>query len=101
LAGTRAVIDLDMIGAMRRTFHRARDRAMNALFRYDHFPFLVHHVPAVWFFGGWHPGYHEPSDTVDKLNFLKIEKVMRLAARSAAALANATDTPRFQSNATY
>ncbi len=71
------------------------DHDLNVLFRCDHFPFLVHHVPAVWFFGGFHPGYHEPSDTVDKLNFPKIEKVIRLAQLSAAELANATNTPRF------
>jgi hypothetical protein len=68
---------------------------MNALFRCDHFPFLVHHVPAVWFFGGWHPGYHEPSDIVEKLNFTKIEKVISLAALSATALADSASTPRF------
>lgn len=73
-----------------------RDHDLNALFRCDHFPFLVHHVPAVWFFGGWHPGYHEPSDTVDKLNFTKVEKVIRLAYRSAMALANTAETPRFK-----
>ena len=64
-----------------------RDHDLNVLFRCDHFPFLVHHVPAVWFFGGFHPGYHEPSDTIEKLNFPKIEKVLRLAARTALALA--------------
>ena len=45
------------------------DSTQNALFRCDHFPFLMAGVPAVWFFGGWHPGYHEPSDTVDKVDF--------------------------------
>ena len=64
-----------------------RDHDLNVLFRCDHFPFLVHHVPAVWLFGGFHPGYHEPSDTIDKLNFLKIDKVIRLTARTAIALA--------------
>lgn len=64
------------------------DHDLNVLFRCDHFPFLVHHVPAVWFFGGFHPGYHEPSDTIDKLNFPKIEKVIRLAAGTALVLAN-------------
>jgi len=72
-----------------------RDHDMNALFRCDHFPFLVHHVPAVWFFGGWHPGYHEPSDTVEKLNFVKLEKVILLAERSAMALANSEQPPSF------
>jgi len=68
---------------------------LNALFRCDHFPFLLHDVPAAWFFAGWHPGYHEPSDTMEKLNYPKMEKIARLALRTAIALANSPDTPRF------
>jgi Peptidase family M28/PA domain len=64
------------------------DSTQNALFRCDHFPFLMAGVPAVWFFGGWHPGYHEPSDTVEKVDFSKLERVMRLAQLSTVALAN-------------
>ena len=55
------------------------DSSQNVLFRCDHFPFLLKDVPAVWLFAGFHPGYHEPSDTVDRLNFTKLEKVARLA----------------------
>jgi Zn-dependent M28 family amino/carboxypeptidase len=73
-----------------------RDHMLNALFRCDHLPFLVANVPAVWFFGGFHPGYHEPSDTVEALNFPKIEKVIRLAYRVAAEVANAPAGPRFE-----
>ena len=70
-----------------------RDRAMNALFRCDHYPFLLHNVPAVWIFGGWHPGYHEPSDTVEKLNFSKLEKVVRLAYVAAGQATKNDDLP--------
>jgi Zn-dependent M28 family amino/carboxypeptidase len=55
-----------------------RDSTQNVLFRCDHFPFLLKNVPAVWIFGGFHPGYHEATDTPEKLNWSKIEKVMRL-----------------------
>ena len=65
-----------------------RDHTLHALFRCDHYPFLTVNVPAIWLFGGWHPGYHEPSDTMDLLNYDKLEKVTRLAARTIAALAN-------------
>jgi Zn-dependent M28 family amino/carboxypeptidase len=68
-----------------------RDHDLNALWRCDHFPFLLHDVPAVWIFGGWHPGYHEPSDTVDQLNFRKMEKVLRLTHESAKAIADSHD----------
>jgi Zn-dependent M28 family amino/carboxypeptidase len=75
-----------------------RDHVLNALFRCDHLPFLEAGIPAVWFFGGFHPGYHEPSDTVEKLNFPKMEKVVRLAYRVAAEVANAPRAPRFGKN---
>jgi hypothetical protein len=72
-----------------------RDHTLNALFRCDHLPFLLAGVPAVWLFGGFHPGYHEPSDTVDKLNFTKMEKVIQLAYAAASEIANGTAPPRF------
>ena len=72
-----------------------RDHILNALFRCDHLPFLVAGVPAVWFFGGFHPGYHEPSDRIEELNFPKMEKVIRLTYRVALAIANAPAGPRF------
>ena len=71
------------------------DHSLNVLFRCDHLPFLLSGVPAVWFFGGFHPGYHEPSDVVDQLNFSKLQKVIRLAYDSIAALANTPTPPRF------
>jgi Zn-dependent M28 family amino/carboxypeptidase len=72
-----------------------RDHDLNALFRCDHLPFLLRDIPAVWIFGGWHPGYHEPSDTVEKLNFDKLEKVVRLAYWTADSLASTAQPPRF------
>jgi len=72
-----------------------RDHDLNVLYRCDHFPFLVHGVPAVWFFGGFHPGYHEPIDTVDRLDFPKLEKVVRLAYWTARSIADGKNTPKF------
>ncbi|MGJ5817025.1 M28 family peptidase [Paludibaculum fermentans] len=72
-----------------------RDHTLNALFRCDHLPFLAADIPAVWLFGGFHPGYHEPSDTVEKLNFPKMEKVIRLTYAAAAKVADGTKPPKF------
>jgi hypothetical protein len=140
LAGTRAVLNLDMIGRneehiaqsrgvleihadtsneinlvgafyspdLRETIVREnratgleistkfdRDHDLNVLFRCDHFPFLAQGIPAAWFFAGFHPGYHEPSDTIDRLNFPKIEKVLRLAYLTARVVADENRPPRF------
>jgi hypothetical protein len=143
LAGTRAVVNLDMIGRdeahipqsegvlqiaadtsnvlnLVGTYYSAdllaaierqnrtiglsldtkfdRDHMLNVLFRCDHLPFLAAGIPAVWLFGGFHPGYHEPSDTVEKLNFPKMGKVIRLTYRVAADIASAPQAPRFGVN---
>ncbi len=73
-----------------------RDSTQNALWRCDHFPFLVEGVPALWLFGGFHPGYHEPGDTLEKLNLPKLEKVTRLAYLLVADLANTSTPPAFR-----
>ena len=78
-----------------------RDHRLNALFRCDHLPFLVSGIPAVWLFGGFHPGYHEPSDTVDRLNFPKMEKVIRLTYYVATQIANAAQAPSFRRDFAY
>jgi hypothetical protein len=74
-----------------------RDHALNTLFRCDHLPFLLAGIPAVWIFGGFHPGYHEPSDTMDRLNYPKILKAIDLAGRAASDLAATAAPPRFSS----
>jgi hypothetical protein len=71
------------------------DHTLNALFRCDHLPFLIAHVPAVWLFGGFHLGYHEPSDTMDLLNYPKVAKVISLAYDTATMIANTATPPRF------
>jgi hypothetical protein len=72
-----------------------RDSSMRTLFRCDHLPFLQKGIPAVWLFGGFHPGYHEPVDTVDRLDFDKLARVVRLTADAVTALASGAP-PRFR-----
>jgi Zn-dependent M28 family amino/carboxypeptidase len=71
-----------------------RDSSMRALFRCDHLPFLQKGVPAVWLFGGFHPGYHEPVDTIDRLDLAKMERVVGLTVNAVRALGAASLTAR-------
>lgn len=73
-----------------------RDSSMRTLFRCDHLPFLQKGIPAVWLFGGFHPGYHEPVDTVDRLDFDKMARVVRLTVDAVRALASPAPPPRFR-----
>jgi hypothetical protein len=73
-----------------------RDSSMRTLFRCDHLPFLQMRIPAVWLFGGFHPGYHEPADTVDRLDFDKLSRAVVLTVGAVRALAAPGATPRFE-----
>ncbi len=51
------------------------DAYNGVLFRSDQYPFLMHDIPAVWWFTGFHPDYHQFTDTVEKINFEKMAKI--------------------------
>jgi hypothetical protein len=46
-------------------------------FRSDHFNYAVNGIPIVFWFDGVHEDYHRPSDTADKIDYAKMEKVTR------------------------
>ena len=46
--------------------------------RSDHYSFARKGVPITFLFSGFHPDYHRPTDTVDKINFDKIVSAARL-----------------------
>ncbi len=74
------------------------DSALNIFFRSDQYPFALRDVPAVWWFTGFHPDYHQTTDSVEKINFEKMAKILRLSYLSGYALADAPRPPRFVAN---
>jgi hypothetical protein len=46
-------------------------------FRSDHYNYARKGVPIVFFFDGEHEDYHKPGDSVDKIDFDKMERVAR------------------------
>ena len=74
------------------------DAALNIFQRSDQFPFALHDIPAVWWFTGFHPDYHQPSDTVEKINFGKMTKIVRLAYLAGWAFADEARSPQFLAN---
>jgi len=46
--------------------------------RSDHYSFAAKGIPIAFLFTGFHPDYHQPSDTIDKINFDKIVNAARL-----------------------
>jgi len=57
----------------------------------DHRPFLQKGVPSIFFFTGCHPDLHAPGDDVEKINFPKMEKIVKLVYLTAWELAGRSD----------
>jgi hypothetical protein len=56
--------------------------------RSDHYNFIKHNVPAIFFFSGTHTDYHKPSDTPDKINTDLLILRAHLIFQTAWKLAN-------------
>lgn len=57
-------------------------------YRSDHYNFAKNGIPAIFFFNGVHADYHQITDTVDKINFRKMEKIGKLVFHTTWELAN-------------
>jgi Zn-dependent M28 family amino/carboxypeptidase len=61
--------------------------------RSDSWPFLQHGVPAIWFHTGLHPDYHLTSDTADRINYPKMERIAKLVHQVTWDLAQSSTRP--------
>jgi hypothetical protein len=61
--------------------------------RSDHYNFAAKGIPIAFFFDGFHPDYHQPTDTVDKINFLKLTTVAKLAFYTVHTIASREKAP--------
>lgn len=66
----------------------AEDDPNRFYYRSDHYNFAKHNIPVIFFFNGVHDDYHQPTDTVDKIEFDLMEKRARLIFHTAWDLAN-------------
>jgi hypothetical protein len=44
----------------------------------DHYSFMMHDVPVLFFFSGYHADYHTPNDRIEKIVFSKYTKIVNL-----------------------
>ena len=74
--------------------YNAKDDPQRFYYRSDHYNFAKFGIPIVFYFAGTHKDYHKPTDTVDKINFAKVEKVSRLIFLTGWGVANNETRPR-------
>lgn len=57
-------------------------------YRSDHYNFAKNNVPVIFYFSGVHEDYHKETDTVEKIDYEKTERIARLVFLTAWELAN-------------
>jgi len=62
-------------------------------FRSDHINYARKGIPIVFFFDGEHVDYHRPSDSVEKIDFQKMEKITRTIHMTMWEIADRTTRP--------
>jgi hypothetical protein len=81
----------------------AQNKHVNFRFRYDaedvytrsdHYNFARKGIPIAFLFDGFHPDYHQPTDTVDKINWDKLTNSAKLFFLTAMRLANNEARPK-------
>jgi hypothetical protein len=71
--------------------YNSKDDPNQFYFRSDHYNFAKNGIPAIFFFNGTHDDYHQITDTVDKINFDKMQEVGRHIFHVVWELANRKD----------
>ena len=61
--------------------------------RSDQWPFINRGVPGLWFLTGLHPDYHTTNDRPERLNYPKMERIVRMTHQLLWQLANEGITP--------
>lgn len=68
----------------------------NFYYRSDHYNFARRGVPVLFFFSGTHADYHGPYDEIDKIDFEKETRIVRLLYYFGSEVANAAAKPQWQ-----
>jgi Zn-dependent M28 family amino/carboxypeptidase len=62
-------------------------------FRSDHIAYAIKDIPIIFYFTGVHEDYHQPSDSADKIDYEKMEKITRTVFITAWEVANLANRP--------
>jgi hypothetical protein len=57
-------------------------------FRSDQYPYIRYGIPGVWFFCGTTEDYHQETDTEDRVDYVKMERVTRFVYLTALEIGN-------------
>ena len=69
-------------------YYNDPNNAERIYFRSDHWNYAKHGVPIIFYFDGTSVDYHQPTDTVDKIDFDKMSRVTKLVYSTGWRIAN-------------
>jgi hypothetical protein len=70
------------------------DDPTRLFFRSDHYNYAKKGIPIIFYFSGLHEDYHRPTDSVEKIDFTKMERITRTVYATALAVADAASRPK-------
>jgi hypothetical protein len=91
--GLRAAIDRANRALGLDIRYRYDNNASQLMRRSDQWPFIQNGVPGVWIFTGLHLDYHTGNDTPDRINYEKMERILKLVYQVTWDLAEADGRP--------
>jgi hypothetical protein len=125
LKDVAAMVNLDMVGRLRLDEETKKDKlfvegigsskmwgpfidALNSRYDFklsktaavipysDHYWFYAKKVPVCFFWTNYHPDYHRPTDTSDKINVPGMRRIVDLTEEALQQLATMADRPQYQ-----
>ena len=92
-AGLNAELDRANEGIGLTLRKRYDNHSLQLLRRSDHWPFMQEGVPALFYHAGLHPDYHRADDVPEKINYEKMEKIVRLVYQTSWNIAQREGRP--------
>ena len=66
----------------------SKDDPNKYYYRSDHYNFAKNNIPVIFYFNGLHDDYHKVTDTIEKIDFNKMETITRLIFLTAWEIVN-------------
>ncbi len=87
----------DLLDAVKKKYDLELSRKSDSLpANSDHYSFYKKKVPVLFFWTGYHPDYHKPTDTADKINVAGMAKIADLSVDVVSVMASEAKRPEYQ-----
>ena len=93
LSETIARVNREFLGLTLNTRYDASDDPERIYERSDHYQYAKKGIPVAFFFSGLHDDYHRPSDEIERIDFVKLQKVAQTVLAVAWNLASQPGRP--------